>query len=294
MRILITGSEGFVGQYLRRELQDAGHIVFGFDVATSQDDDAGDKDSIRRAIEVSDVQTVVHLANTDENDFGANSNIGVTAVVAQACGELGARLVYASSGQVYGDNGATVCDETKGPFKLPSSIAGLSKRFEESIGQFYAPNGFTALRFSSVYGPRIPLGRSAIIDFLANAHSGQTISAHIGAERSWCWVADAARAARLVIEHGEGPYNIARDDDSRTMKYVAELACTLTGADKGLIEMIPVPDRQATLRRLSAARIQSLGWSPAMSLYDGMALTLKTWVSQLENDSDAERVLRVN
>lgn len=281
MKILITGSEGFIGQHLHRELQDAGHIAFGFG-----HDDASDDDSIRRAIESSEAEAVVHLANRVEQDaIGiVNSNIGMTAVVAKACGELGVRFVYASSGSIYGDNGATVCDEFKGPFKLPSNIHGLSKRFGEALGQFYAPNGFTTLRFSALYGPRLPLGRSAIVDFLWDARSGKTIPVHVGAERSWCWIGDAVRAVRLAIEHGEGPFNVARDDDPRTLKYVAEIACGLTGADKTLIEMVPLPERRAAARRLGTSRIRNLGWTPRVSLYDGMEMTLKTWVNLLDEE----------
>lgn len=288
MRVLITGSEGFIGQNLRRELQDAGHVVFGMDIVTSEDDDASSHDSISRAIEVADSEVVVHLAHkTGEDEIdGLSSDLAMTAVVAQACGESGARLVYASSGGIYGDNGAAVCDELKGPFKQPSTVQGLGKRFGESVGQFYAPNGFTALRFSSVYGPGLPLGRSAVVDFLATASSGKKINAHISAERSWCWVGDAVRAVRLAIEHGEGPFNIARDDDTRTMKHVAELACGLTGADKGLVVMVPAPERQAPVKRVGTSRIRSLGWAPRVSLYDGMTLTLAR-IGELDESSTA-------
>lgn len=295
MKILITGSEGFVGQHLRRELQDAGHIPYGMDIVTSKDDDASNRDSIRRAIEVTDADAVIHLANADTEDGidAVVSNIGMTSVVAQACGDTGARFVYASSGDIYGDNGALVCDETKGPFKLPSTISGLSKRFGESLGQFYAPNGFTSLRFASIYGTGQSLGHSSIVDYLWKTNSGKAITVPLGMERSWCWIGDAVRAVRLAVEHGEGAFNIARDDDPRTMKYVAELACSLTGADKGLIEFAQAATPNM---RVGTSRIRGLGWTPKVSLYDGMAMTLETWVSQLDgsNDASTESVLEVS
>jgi nucleoside-diphosphate-sugar epimerase len=287
MRILITGSESFIGPHLRRELQDAGHIVSVFDIAEDASNVADAIDAIGEA----NAESVIHLEkrpNGEELDFVGSA---LAAVVAQACGVFGARFVYASSGTVYGDNGATVCDELKGPFGLPASVRGLESLFGEKIGQFYAPNGFTSLRFSAIYGPGQQLRDSAVVDFLWKANSGKQIPVHIGTERSWCWVGDAVRAIRLVVEHGEGPFNVARSDDPRSMKYVAELACNLTGADKQLIEMIPMPEKEVAVRRLATARLHSLGWAPLVSLYDGMALTLE-WVSQLE-ESDARKVLEV-
>lgn len=291
MRFLITGSSGFIGGYLSRELTNAGHTVTGMDMKEGPGQDASDPISIRNMLQSSRADVVVHLAARGPNLFGeedvmqtVRDNVGMTAVVAQAAGELKARMVYASTDDVYGDNGTAVCDELDGPWSLPGNIHALSKLCAEQTCKLYAPEGFTALRFSMPYGPGLLAGRgrSAIINMLWQAKNGMPIPVHIGAERSWCWIGDAVRAARIAIEKGEGPYNIGRDDDPTSMERVAQLACIIAGGDPGLVEMIQAPARQTVVKRLSAARVRRLGWSPQVGLYDGMEETFRTWVERLD------------
>ena len=154
-----------------------------------------------------------------------SNNASMTAIVARACKEAGARLVYASSDEVYGDGDSR---EILIPPALPGSIYGLSKFWGENAGRLYAPEGFTALRFSMLYGPGLQPGRSEVVDCLLRARRGRQMLVDAG-ERSWCWIGDAVRAARLAIEKGEGAYNIGRGDDAVTTMHVAELACILAG-----------------------------------------------------------------
>ena len=291
MRIMITGNEGFIAQHLERELQDAGHQTSGMDILRREN--AGNADHVRSAIEGHRADVVIHLAAmtgriSGEDDVmeTVRDHAGMTAVVAKACGELDVRMVYASTSEIYGDNGQSHCDEIKGPFRIPNSTYGLSKRFGEELCQLYAPDGFTALRFSMPYGPGARAGRdgSAIVNLLWQAKYGMTMPVHVGAERSWCWIGDAVRAARLAVEKGEGPFNIGRDDDASLMSTVAEFACLLTGSDKGLIEMIRAPFRQTLVKRISTKRIGQLGWSPTVSLWDGMSMTLEMWINHLDRE----------
>ncbi len=287
MRIVITGSAGFIAGHLSRELQDAGHIVSGIDIVSGATEDVRKRDNITSAIEQCRADTLIHLAapSSAESDImkTLRDHAGMTAVAAQVCGELGVRFIYASSSAIYGDNGSKICDEEDGPFTLPNTIYGLSKGFGEEIGKFYAPDGFTALRFSTPYGPGLPVGRgrAALVNLLWQARCGKPMPVYIGAERSWCWIGDTVRAARLAIERGEGPYNICRDDDPTSMETVAELACGFAAAPESLIEALPLPPQQTLIKRLSTKRLSRFGWEPKVSLYEGMALTYE-WVCRLD------------
>lgn len=291
MRILVTGSNGFIGSHLIHELQNAGHLVSEMDIALGSDHDARQYANVASKIEEAKAEVVVHLAAKVGRLFGEDDvmetvldNAGMTTVVAKACGDLGARVVYASTSEVYGDNGAASCDEFAGPFSLPHNIYGLSKYWGEKACELYAPNGFTALRFSMPYGPGLPAGRgrAAIINLLWQAKYGQEMPVHRGAERSWCWIGDTVRAARLAIERGEGPFNIGRDDNAVPMQEVAEIACSIAGAEKSLIKVIEPPARQTVVKRLATKRIGRLGWQPTVSLFDGMTRTYETWVDHLD------------
>lgn len=293
VRVLITGSSGFIGSHLCRELRSVGHTVTGMDSKEGPGQDASDPQAVRSLLESSKADVVVHLAAKVGRLFGeddvmltTSDNAGMTSVVAQAAGELGVRMVYASTSEIYGDNAATSCDEFKGPFSLPHNIYGLSKLWGEQACQLYAPEGFTALRFSMPYGPGLPAGRgrAAIINMLWQAKNGMPMPVHIGAERSWCWIGDTVIGARIAIEKGEGPYNIGRDDNPVSMERVAQLACIIAGGDVDTIEMIQAPARQTVVKRLSTSRIRKLGWNPQVSLYDGMLETYDLWVRHLDEN----------
>lgn len=285
MKILVTGSSGFIGSHLVRELEESGHEVTPWDSArTVSEDVLLFPERLHAALAAHDV--CVHLAAKVGRLFGEDDllrtimdNAGMTTLVARACGDRGVRLVYASTSEVYGDNGEQLCHEDDGPFTLPHNLYGTSKFWGEDACALYAPDGLTVLRFSMPYGPGLPAGRgrAAIINFLYNAHHRLPIPVHRDSERSWCWIGDTVRAARLVIERTQGgAFNIGRDDDPRPMWQVAQLACDLTGADADdLIRMIDPPERQTVVKRLSTEKIRGLGWEPRVELEDGMRRTLE-------------------
>jgi nucleoside-diphosphate-sugar epimerase len=240
------------------------------------------------------VDVVVHLAAKVGRLFGEDNpadtimdNAGMTALVAKATASHGARLVYASTSEVYGDQGNETCDEYAGPFGLPHNIYGLSKRWGEDVACLYAPDDLVVLRFSMPYGPGLPAGRgrAAIINMLWQALNRRPIPVHVGAERSWCYIADTVRAARLAIERGKGAYNVGRDDVAVPMHGIARLACAMTGVQDHdrLIELMEAPANQTVVKRLSTERVRALGWKPEVELVEGMERTLD-WVRLLDED----------
>src|SRR5262245_5094359 len=199
MRILVTGHKGFIGSHLTAELRANNHEVLGVDYAIDPSMDLRVPGVADTVIGDARPDVVVHLAAKVGRLFGEDNpqetiidNAAMTAMVAKATNRYGARLVYASTSEVYGDQGAAVCDEYDGPFGLPHNIYGLSKRWGEDAAVLYAPDELVVLRFSMPYGPGLPAGRgrAAIINMLWQALRRQPIPVHVGAERSWCWIGD--------------------------------------------------------------------------------------------------------
>jgi nucleoside-diphosphate-sugar epimerase len=292
VKFLVTGSSGFLGGHLCFELEQHGHEVVGLDLQLSRWHDLRIPEIVDGLfVENTNADICIHLAAKVGRLFGEDDpmetitdNVGITALVAQACGQHGIRLAYASTSEVYGDNGEEVCDEEEGPFVLPHNVYGISKLFGEDLCQHYAPDGLTTFRFSMPYGPGLPAGRgrAAIINVLHQALHGEKIPIHKGAERSWCFVRDTVRAARLVLEETDGgTFNVGRDDNPTSMLDVAHMACDLTGADDSLIELIDPPEMQTVVKRLSTERIRALGWEPEIDLEEGMSRTLE-WVKTLD------------
>ena len=287
MRVLITDATGFVAGHLSRELQDAGHLVAGIDIAENRDGHFG---HVRDAAEKHKAEVLIHLEDSsydspESHPYGTvGDTAGLTAEVAKMCGDMGVRLVYASTDEIYGENLGTSVSNEEGPFGLPGSTYALGKLMGESLGLLYAPDGLTVLRISSSYGPGLTPSKSEILDLLWRAQNGQPMLVRAGHERSWCWVGDLVRAIRITMEKGEGVYNVGRDDDMTSEQEVAELACTITSADKDLIQVSPTP---GTVRRVSTQKLQRLGWEPQVSLYEGMEMTLNGW---LKNPDPATNV----
>lgn len=296
MKLLVTGAAGFIGTHLCNELRDHGYQVIAMD---KSDGDLLDPLVIVDALDMHHPDTVIHLAAKVGRAFGEDDlivtvtdNAGMTANVAKACGERRVKLIYASTSEVYGDQGDKICYEGSA-LALPHNLYGLTKYWGEQVSQLYAPHGLVRLRLSMPYGPGLPAGRgrAAMINFLYNALQGEKITVHRGSERSWCWVGDTVRGIRMIIEResmvpqngytsrysGHGAWNVGRDDIAVPMRTVAEMACVMTGAPLDLIEEVDPPGMQTVVKRLSTSKLRGIGWDPKVELAEGMQRTLD-WI----------------
>jgi nucleoside-diphosphate-sugar epimerase len=63
------------------------------------------------------------------------------------------------------------------------------------------------------------------------------------------------------------------------MLEVAEMACDLAGAPYDLIQLVDPPERQTVVKRLATSKIRMLGWTPRVSLEEGMERVYE-WVRE--------------
>lgn len=115
MRVLITGAAGFLGQHVTRALIEAGHDVTGFDQNLNDSIDVrwvqGDLvslDSVMSAAKGN--EAIVHIGAIgdvylagEQPPLAASVNVTGSANIAMAAKESGARVVYASTWEVYGE-----------------------------------------------------------------------------------------------------------------------------------------------------------------------------------------------
>jgi UDP-glucuronate 4-epimerase len=206
VRVLVTGSAGFIGSELTIHLLNQGYQVVGIDNHNDYYDqalkearlarhfshpnythlrlDLADKIAIDAAFEKYKPKRVVNLAaqagvrySIDNPMSYIESNIVGFAHILEACRSHGVEhLVYASSSSVYGANEAT-------PFSVkqnvdhPVSLYAASKKANELMAHAYShlyglPT--TGLRFFTVYGP---WGRPdmALFKFTKAILNGETI-----------------------------------------------------------------------------------------------------------------------
>ena len=149
MRIGITGAKGFIGKHLVSALKKRGTVV-----TLPHRKGLSGKRELKQF--VTDIDLFFHLGGvnrgTDEEIL--NGNIIGTARLLESIlnnGKSSARLVFASSAQVYPlVNCKTPIRETKKA--NPDTVYGVSKQNAESLIRI-SGIPFTVLRLSNVYGP---------------------------------------------------------------------------------------------------------------------------------------------
>ncbi|MDO5646995.1 GDP-mannose 4,6-dehydratase [Paracoccus sp. (in: a-proteobacteria)] len=232
-RVFITGTAGFIGFHLARQLLDAGWRVYGFDGMTDYYDVAlkhsrqnillahpnfstttaqlEDAHAVARALTDAAPEAVVHLAaqagvrySLEAPRSYIDSNVTGTLNVIEAAQRAGvAHLLMASSSSVYGGNTRLPFRETD-QTQLPLSIYAATKAATEDLGHAYAHLynlPVTCFRFFTVYGSwsRPDL---APFKFARAILSGQPIDVynHGDMYRDFTFVGDLVRAVELLID----------------------------------------------------------------------------------------------
>lgn len=135
MRVLVTGSSGFIGSHLVKALRDRGDAVVEFDLKTGQDiRHFRDCQMVRGCDEVYHQAAISTIAECDRNpSLAHDTNVGGFLNILLACKDAGVkRFVYASSAAVYGE-----------------TFYGATKKANEAYATLYPSVG---LRYFNVYG----------------------------------------------------------------------------------------------------------------------------------------------
>ena len=137
MRVAVTGAAGFTGRYLLPELVRRGHDAFALAA------DVTDPQALADALANRAPEAVVHLAAkafvnvADYGDFYAVNQVGsFNLLEALARVAPGARVILASTAQVYGAQASGLVDEAS-PI-LPANHYALSKAAMEMGSRFWA------------------------------------------------------------------------------------------------------------------------------------------------------------
>lgn len=269
--VLVTGSEGFLGQSVCTELRRRGIPIRPYDIALGQDilDEARLRQSIDGCVACLHLAAVADLYEAEANqDRCQLVNVEGTRRVAAACRASGSRLLYASTCCVYGNNGVKRCDEMARP--APSECYAQSKLDGEALVPQAGPDG-AVLRLATFYGPgmRDTLATSV---FLRRALAGLPIEIHGDGKQTRCYthVDDVARGIVTVLESPSRPaiVNVASAESCSVLE-LARIVRQVTGMD---VPLRFVPDRPGQIRQsaIDSSLLRSLGWMPHWSLSDGL------------------------
>lgn len=314
MRVLLTGGYGCIGAWIVRNLLQRGDDVFIYDLKEDPhrlrlilDDDAirrvrflggdvTDLPSLRRALEDNGISHVVHLAGLQvpvcraDPMLGAKVNVLGTLAVFEAvrlAGESVKRLIYASSGAVFGPPSAYPPGPLGDDVPLaPTTHYGYFKSCNEGNARVYfQDHGLSSvgLRPWTVYG----VGR----DFGMTSEPTKAIkslaldrSYHIsyGGVQDLQYVNDVARTFVRALE---APYQGAKSYNLRGhVVDLPEFHKALCEVEPRARDLVTYGDRQIAIAYdLDDTALQrDLGPIPRTSLVEGIRETLQMF-RQLRN-----------
>lgn len=198
------------------------------------------------------------------------------------------RMVYLSSGEVYGEgNGSPFTEKDSGYVDCASLRACYpsSKRAAETLCIAYAEEyqkDVVIARLCHTYGPGFTESDNRVYaQFIRNVLNGEDIVLKSKGEayRSWLYVVDAANAILQLLLKGENKnaYNVADPHSNITIRQLAETIADLTGHK--VVFDIPKDEAHGNTTPITKAtfdisKIQTLGWKPLFSIKEGLQHTI--------------------
>ncbi|TDT46354.1 dTDP-glucose 4,6-dehydratase [Maribacter spongiicola] len=299
-KILITGAAGFLGSHLCDRF-----IAEGFDVVGMDNLITGDLNNISHLFPLSnfefhhhDVTKFVHVSGKLDYilHFASPASpidylkIPIKTLKVGSLGTLnllglakekGARILVASTSEVYGD--PLVHPQNEEYFGNvnpigPRGVYDEAKRFMESITMAYhRHHGLDTriVRIFNTYGSRMRLNDGRVVPaFMGQALRGEdlTVFGDGSQSRSFCYIDDQVEGIyRLLFSDYTDPVNIGNPHET-TIKEFAEEIIALTGTKQKVIYK-PLPQDDPTQRQPDITKAKEiLGWEPKVHRAEGLKI----------------------
>lgn len=306
MKILVTGGAGFIGSHVADAMLRAGHEVHVLDDLSSGKPENLPEAATFHKLSITDeavddlfaqekYEILVHYAaqmdvrkSVADPQFDATVNVLGFLNLMEAGKDHGLqKVIFASTGgAIYGEPDSTPQDE--GHALRPLSPYGITKLTTEKYLYFYeAQYGirYVALRYANIYGPRQnPHGEAGVVAIFAQRllDGEQPVIYGTGRQtRDYVFVGDVVRAnlAALKYEGDSEIINIgtAKETDVNTLfRMLADII--EPGIKQAHAEGKPGEQRRSVLGYDKALKL--LGWSPQVSLEEGLQETVDWFAAQ--------------
>jgi len=309
MRTLVTGGAGFLGSHLCDRLINEGHEVICMDNLITGDTDniahlSGNKSFKFVKYDVTEyifldgpLDYILHFASPASpidylelpiqtlkvGSLGTHKALGLAKAKK-------ARFLLASTSEVYGDPLIHPQPEAYYGNVNPIGPRGVydeAKRFAEALTMAYHRyHGVDTriVRIFNTYGPRMRLNDGRVVpSFLHQALTGENLTVFGDGmqTRSFCYVSDLIEGIyRLLCSAINDPVNIGNPVEMTIMDFAKKIHEVAGG--NGEIIFKPLPQDDPKVRQPDITKAKGLlGWSPKVSLDEGIRETLNYYKKKL-------------
>ena len=198
------------------------------------------------------------------------------------------RMLYVSSGEVYGEGDGRVFTEDYSGYvdcTKPRSCYPSSKRAAETLCVSYAEEygaDVVIARPCHTYGPHFTEADNRVYaQFVRNVLKGEDIVMKSTGEqfRSWCYVVDCVSALLYILLKGENgqAYNIADAASNISIRELAETIAAIGG--KKVVIDVPDADEKKGFNVVmksifSTEKVNKIGWSISGTMEEKMQSTI--------------------
>lgn len=308
-RILVTGGAGFLGSHLCERFLEQGHQVTALDNFIT-----GSRENVRHLLpqrsfrlmkhDISKpvrmpgrLDAVLHFASPasppvylrypiETMDVGSHGT--------QNCLELArekkAVFLVASTSEVYGD--PLVSPQSESYLGNVNSVGQRSvydeaKRFAEALTMGYHRRygvDTRIIRIFNTYGARMDVEDGRVIpNFISQALQGKPLTVYgDGSQtRSYCYVSDLVNGIEKMLDSKvHEPVNLGNPNEM-TVLDLAKTILKMTGSKSKIVRRaLPVDDPKVRCPDISRAK-KELGWSPKISLKEGLGYTIDYFRAEL-------------